>query len=102
MMCFFVCVQNQNHFIVSTHPPIHPSPIPPTPKPHTPTIHRSNCYSSYAVMVDEFMYNNPDALVVFAAGNSGTQGDYSVGVSVCFFVGDIYIFLYARLLGALR
>lgn len=38
----------------------------------------SNCYSSYAVMVDEFMHNNPDALVIFAAGNSGTQGDYSV------------------------
>lgn len=38
----------------------------------------SNCYSSYAVMVDEFMWNNPDALVVFAAGNSGADGDYSV------------------------
>lgn len=42
-------------------------------------------------MVDEFMYNNPDALVIFAAGNSGTQGDYSVSAcaraclgSLCF------------------
>lgn len=38
----------------------------------------SNCYSSYAVMVDEFMWNNPDALVIFAAGNSGSSGAYSV------------------------
>jgi serine protease AprX len=38
----------------------------------------SNCYSSYAVMVDEFMWNRPDALVVFAAGNSGQAGEYSV------------------------
>jgi hypothetical protein len=46
--------------------------------PHHTAPHDSNCYSSYAVMVDEFMYNNPDSLVIFAAGNSGTQGDYSV------------------------
>ncbi len=38
----------------------------------------SNCYSSYAVMVDEFLYTYPDALIIFAAGNSGIQGDYSV------------------------
>jgi len=38
----------------------------------------SNCYSTYAVMVDEFMHNHPDSLVIFAAGNSGIKGDYSV------------------------
>jgi len=38
----------------------------------------SNCYSSYAVMVDEFLWNHPEALIVFAAGNSGQNGDYTV------------------------
>ena len=41
-------------------------------------------------MVDEFMHNNPDALVVFAAGNSGTQGDYSVRLRLFF---KMYIFI---------
>ncbi|MBN2566223.1 MAG: S8 family serine peptidase [Candidatus Eisenbacteria bacterium] len=33
-----------------------------------------NSYDSYCVNVDNFMWNNPDFLVVFAAGNSGPSG----------------------------
>lgn len=34
----------------------------------------SNAYDVYAVNVDQFMWNNPDFLVVFANGNSGPGG----------------------------
>lgn len=33
-----------------------------------------NNYDSMAVQVDTFMYNHPDALVLFSAGNSGENG----------------------------
>lgn len=32
-------------------------------------------YDSFANQVDEFMYNNPDMLILFAAGNSGVDAD---------------------------
>jgi len=38
----------------------------------------SNCYSSYSAMVNDFHWDNPEALIIFAAGNSGQNGDYSV------------------------
>jgi len=33
-----------------------------------------NNYDSMAVQVDTFMWNHPDALVLFSAGNSGENG----------------------------
>ncbi|HEX4926256.1 MAG TPA: S8 family serine peptidase, partial [Bdellovibrionales bacterium] len=30
-----------------------------------------NAYDNFAIQVDEFMWNNPDMLIIFAAGNSG-------------------------------
>jgi subtilisin family serine protease len=32
-------------------------------------------YSNFSAMVDEFMWNNPDMLVIFAAGNSGQDAN---------------------------
>ena len=32
-------------------------------------------YSSFAQDIDQFMWNNPDMLVIFSAGNDGTDGD---------------------------
>lgn len=38
----------------------------------------SNKYTTDARYVDQFMYDYPDALVLFAAGNSGTEGNNTV------------------------
>lgn len=38
----------------------------------------SNSYDSMAVDVDTFMWENPDSLVLFSAGNSGANGGYSI------------------------
>jgi hypothetical protein len=37
-----------------------------------------NKYTSLAIDVDTFAYNNDDHLIIIAAGNSGAQGSYSV------------------------
>ncbi len=42
----------------------------------------STTYDTYARDVDRFMHDNPDALVVFAAGNSG-PGYHTVGTPAC-------------------
>lgn len=39
----------------------------------------SNLYDFNAINVDDFMWENPDALVLFSAGNSGLSGLNSVG-----------------------
>uniref|UniRef100_A0A7S0J3W4 WW domain-containing protein n=1 Tax=Calcidiscus leptoporus TaxID=127549 RepID=A0A7S0J3W4_9EUKA len=38
-----------------------------------------NAYTQYAAQVDQFSSENPDFLILFAAGNSGDQGPASVG-----------------------
>ncbi len=35
-------------------------------------------YSYYSLSVDEFMWNHPEFLIIFASGNEGTNGEYSV------------------------
>lgn len=42
----------------------------------------STTYDTYARDVDRFMWDNPDALVIFAAGNSG-PGYHTVGTPAC-------------------
>lgn len=37
-----------------------------------------NKYNSYSIDVDNFAYDNDEHLIVFAAGNSGAQGSFSV------------------------
>ena len=44
----------------------------------------SNSYDSLAVQVDQFMWENPDALVLFSAGNSGDSGYNTVGSPATF------------------
>jgi subtilisin family serine protease len=39
----------------------------------------SAAYTLYAQQIDSFVYDNPDMLVLVAAGNSGEQGVFSVG-----------------------
>ncbi|APH39514.1 S8 family serine peptidase [Methanohalophilus halophilus] len=38
-----------------------------------------NSYTSYSQVADEFMWNHSDMLVLFAAGNDGENGNYTVG-----------------------
>jgi subtilisin family serine protease len=37
----------------------------------------SNVYTDKCYDADNYIYNNPDVLVVFAVGNSGADGAYS-------------------------
>ncbi len=39
----------------------------------------NNSYTTYAEVADEFMWNHTDMLVLFAAGNYGKNGNYTVG-----------------------
>ncbi|EGZ23312.1 subtilisin serine protease [Phytophthora sojae] len=38
----------------------------------------ANDYNTQTQQVDEFIYDNPDILIVVAAGNSGESGDYTI------------------------
>ncbi|WP_462273031.1 S8 family serine peptidase [Methanohalophilus sp.] len=38
-----------------------------------------NSYTTYAEVADEFIWNHTDMLVLFAAGNDGENGNYTVG-----------------------
>jgi PGF-pre-PGF domain-containing protein len=39
----------------------------------------NNSYTSYSQVADEFVWNHTDMLVLFAAGNDGENGNYTVG-----------------------
>jgi subtilisin family serine protease len=41
------------------------------------TVHRSYSYSSY--YLDDYSYQNNDFLILFAAGNTGSSGAYTIG-----------------------